>query len=262
MFGKDNRTGRTSADRPEKEGRNRRIILGMSHPHARKFEPEPSCIFQLLIRRKKPAGSAFHFGKPGAVGHRGCRMKKQIKVMITGAMLLCVSCSWAMAQSSPTLRGSAGKETHERAQERIRKTPAEGERSSQQAPAPEKESSAQPAAEPAAEPAAPSAGQPESGTHPEETDQPDVQKEQPDAAKRGQPKGKGGRAAAVERQKDRFDTIHQQRMARLQRLRELAVENEREEMVTRVDQLIQRELERHNRKTQRFSQRSPAGKQK
>lgn len=71
--------------------------------------------------------------------------------------------------------------------------------------------------------------------------------------------GRARRAAAKERQAARFGEIHARRMAKLQRLRDLAVENDRRDVIARVDGLISRELEHHARKTNRLqAQADPA----
>lgn len=42
------------------------------------------------------------------------------------------------------------------------------------------------------------------------------------------------------------ETVHQRRMSQLRRLRDLAVENDRPDMISRADGLISRELKRHS----------------
>lgn len=67
--------------------------------------------------------------------------------------------------------------------------------------------------------------------------------------------GGTGREGAMERQSARFGETHERRMAQLQRLRDLAAENDREEAVARVDKLIERERAHHAKKIQRVQDR-------
>ncbi len=68
-------------------------------------------------------------------------------------------------------------------------------------------------------------------------------------------RGMGRGVEALERQMDRFEEIHARRSAQLQRLRELAVENDRPEVLERVNALIERESERYSRQISRLRER-------
>lgn len=63
------------------------------------------------------------------------------------------------------------------------------------------------------------------------------------------------RPTPIERQTEQFEETHARRMAELQRLRDLAVENERKDVTARVDGLIGRELERHAKQMDRLQKR-------
>jgi hypothetical protein len=52
-----------------------------------------------------------------------------------------------------------------------------------------------------------------------------------------------------------MENVHARRMAQLERLRALAVENDRQEMSSRVDLLMEREMERHRRQMDRLEDR-------
>jgi len=56
------------------------------------------------------------------------------------------------------------------------------------------------------------------------------------------------RQAALEKQKDRFEEIHAKRLAKLNRIRELAVEKGNDEMVAKVDRMIEKQHRKHAKK--------------
>lgn len=66
----------------------------------------------------------------------------------------------------------------------------------------------------------------------------------------------GQRMAAMARQAAQFDSIHLRRMAQLERLRELATEHDRAEVLERVDDLIEREMTRYQRQMAELQDRS------
>jgi hypothetical protein len=63
----------------------------------------------------------------------------------------------------------------------------------------------------------------------------------------GQGQGQAMRQVAADKQAEAFERIHQQRMAQIKRIRELAVEKDNQELLERADQLAAREAERHAR---------------
>lgn len=77
----------------------------------------------------------------------------------------------------------------------------------------------------------------------------------PDQAVPAQGQGQAQREAARERQAERFEEIHARRIAQLERIRDLALENDRPEVVERVNNLIEKQEETHARRTGR---RGPA----
>ncbi len=74
------------------------------------------------------------------------------------------------------------------------------------------------------------------------------------ASERGR-QGLERRMEAFERQMAQFEEVNARRMAQLERLRELAVENDREDVLERVDHLIERETERFTRQIGRLRDR-------
>ncbi len=68
-------------------------------------------------------------------------------------------------------------------------------------------------------------------------------------------RGVARRMEAFERQMERFEQIHARRTAQLQRLRDLAIENGREDVLERVNKLVERESERYANQIRRLQER-------
>lgn len=171
-------------------------------------------------------------------------MKNWIKMLCLCALITGVTGERAEAESEKRARGDAVSETSERGEDRPKPAAGGDAKRTRQKPAG-------------------AIDRPDAAAGSDATKAEQARSEKKNSAARAElpeqtAQGQAKRAAAMARQQEKFDGIHARRMAQLQRLRELAVENGREEVVSRVDQQIEREQKRYTRQKDRPEQRDKA----
>ena len=74
--------------------------------------------------------------------------------------------------------------------------------------------------------------------------------------------GDKGKQAAFEKQKERFEQTHAKRLAKLNRIRELAVEKGNDKLVAKVDGLIKKHHQKHAKRMKKLEERRNRRQQK
>lgn len=180
-------------------------------------------------------------------------------ILIAGVVVgLALPCSWAVGQPGAPGRGSAAREVRPDAEQRGPDAAMDARKKAEEAATAGRARAEQSAVVPDGSEEREGPQNREVGRGPGGPRGNQEQSAGPEGRERSN-QGQIQRQAAQERQAGQVVEIHDRRMAQLERLRALAMENDRPEMVSRVDGLIEREKERHLRHTNRIQGRETGG---